>query len=217
MPKLITISGLAGAGKSTAAALLAKHLRRHKKTAFVVNFGDFPKQAVADFFQVPVEDLFGKNQKKNKARSFLIAYAQGIKNFSGADYWAKMMIEKINSIKDVDFIIIPDLRFQEELLTLSTFNGPISMMVVRRGAILPVNEDWLILGYHKGYLEGNQLYQYFNLNKENNPMAFMQDESFDKVLINEYQATMESQIQDFINSNLLQNAKNNVFRAGQSI
>ena len=202
---IITISGLAGAGKDTTAGYIQDHLSVLKKKSVVLSLGDFPKMAVADFFKVRVEALFGRRASpgaKNKARHFLIAYAEGIKNFSGADYWARMMVDKINELKDIEYIIIPDLRFQEELLLIDKIEADLVMAVVRRDAILPVDEDWLILGYHKGYLEGNQMYQYHNLKPELNPMAYIVDSSFDYVFDNNRNDLSSNQIEQFIKTKI---------------
>lgn len=200
-PTIITISGLAGAGKSTLASLMQKRLESLGKKAVILNFGDFPKMAVAEFFNVPVEELFGTHTstaKKNKARHFLIAYAQGIKNFSGADYWAKMMVEKIQTLSDHDFIIIGDLRFQEELNALNELPGELKITLVERLDVIPREFDWLILGYYKGFLEANQLYQYHNIKSEDNPMAFMRNDSFDYVFKNTTEGALFSKCMTYL-------------------
>jgi hypothetical protein len=208
MPTLITLSGLAGAGKSSVAQLIKSYLSVIGVTSAVFEFGDFPKQSMANLLNKSVEDLYGTVELKNKNRAHLIHYAQMMKFFCGNDVWAKQLLNKINGLHDLDVIIVPDLRFPEELHVLNGFNGKMYNASIWREEVIPFQHKWLKEGYENNLLTGNQLYQYHNIDKELNPMAWEHSNSFDWTIYNDAtRIELHNQIENFINEKLIINGK----------
>jgi len=178
MATLITMSGLAGAGKDRTAYFLAKEFKDKGYRTGTFSIADTPKLELANLLSRSVEDMFGTDLEKNKNRPMLIQYAEMMKTFCGKDIWAKRLLAKINPMVELDFIFITDLRFHEEMSVFDEFNGDVIYNYVTRERVLPSDPEWLTQGYHKGLLEEFQLYQYYNIDPKKNPLAYEGREVF---------------------------------------
>jgi len=112
---IIGFSGLAGAGKTTAANYFVE--QGFKKDAYA----RVMKQAVSQLFSIPIEKLLGDAEQKNQVDLFWgLSYRQILQRFAteacrhtfGDDFWEKVMW---SHHRNMDYnLVIDDVRFPNE-------------------------------------------------------------------------------------------------------
>jgi GTPase SAR1 family protein len=130
---IIGFSGLAGAGKTTAANYFVK--RGFKKDAYA----RVMKQAVSHLFSIPMEKLLGNAEQKNQVDLFWgLSYRQILQRFGteacrhtfGDDFWEKVMW---SNHRDMDYdLVIDDVRFPNEAEAILK-RGGIVIDIIRPG------------------------------------------------------------------------------------
>jgi len=123
--KVILVTGKAGSGKDTTAVLLKEMLECQDKKVEILHFADELKKYVADMLKISVEEL--EELKRNKENVYwyggnvsirwLLQYIGMLfREQVDEKYWVDKILEKLWDLEyDIDYVIIPDLRFKNEL------------------------------------------------------------------------------------------------------
>ena len=124
--KLILISGKAGHGKDT----LAKHLKliyeTTEKKVLITHYGDLLKYICKQFFG-------WDGNKDEKGRTLLQYVGTDVIRKQKPDYWVQFVADMLTFFPDQwDYVIIPDVRFPNEIEGLAGFN-PYHIRIVRPG------------------------------------------------------------------------------------
>jgi GTPase SAR1 family protein len=130
---IIGFSGLAGAGKTTAANYFVEQGFRKDAYARVM------KQVVSQLFSIPIEKLLGDAEQKNQVDLFWgLSYRQILQRFGteacrntfGDDFWEKVMW---SHHRNMDYnLVIDDVRFPNEAEAILR-KGGIMIEIVRPG------------------------------------------------------------------------------------
>lgn len=110
--KVICISGKAGHGKDTAAKYLKEQLELGENQVLIAHFGDLVKFVCKTYF-----DWDGV--KNEDGRELLQTIGTDIVRAEEPTYWVDFVADMLGFFEQAwDYVIIPDLRFQNELETL---------------------------------------------------------------------------------------------------
>jgi len=130
---IIGFSGLAGAGKTTAANYFVEQGFRKDAYARVM------KQVVSQLFSIPMEKLLGNAEQKNQVDLFWgLSYRQILQRFGteacrhtfGDDFWERVMWF---THKNMGYdLVIDDVRFPNEAEAILKRNG-IMIEIIRPG------------------------------------------------------------------------------------
>lgn len=119
--------GYSGHGKTTAAQYVYEQCLKYGKT-LLLGFGDFVKDEVAEKYNIPRTLCDTQDGKRaivhsslgpKSVREYLIHHSFEQKQKYGQDYYAKKVIEKIETESPL-VVILHDLRFPTELATLQS-------------------------------------------------------------------------------------------------
>lgn len=107
--EVITISGYAGSGKDTAGLMIAESLKNQGKRVLITHYADLVKYICKNFF--------GWNgQKDENGRDLLQFVGTDVVRARDSDYWVNFIIDILSFFEwQWDWVIIPDLRFPNEL------------------------------------------------------------------------------------------------------
>lgn len=120
MTKVICFTGLQGSGKSTTAKELARALRKLGQHVVLQPLAKPVKELANQYFDLT----------KYEDRLKLEDFAEELKFMFGADIYAKYLCESVT--KSTDYLIIPDLRFVEEINCINDyFNNVIVIEVAK--------------------------------------------------------------------------------------
>ena len=106
----ILLSGKIGCGKTTF-GLLAKQC--FPEQINVCHFADKAKELFCKKYDYDFNRILNDREYKESLRNELIKFAQDEKTIYGKDVWAKILVQ--GTMNNNGIIIIPDLRFYEEL------------------------------------------------------------------------------------------------------
>lgn len=110
--KVICISGKAGHGKDTAARCLKEQLELGENRVLITHFGDLVKYICKTF-------LGWDGEKNEGGRLMLQTVGTDIVRSESPDFWVNFIADILNFFKfEWDYVIIPDLRFENELKTM---------------------------------------------------------------------------------------------------
>lgn len=106
--KLVLISGKAQSGKDTLANLMKGCLENMDKKVLIIHYADYLKYICKQFY--------GWNGVKDeKGRSLLQNFGNTVRE-KNANFWVDTLINFVDIVKDdFDFIIVPDVRYLNEL------------------------------------------------------------------------------------------------------
>jgi len=119
---IILISGKAGVGKTTVANTFAKVLQENKKSFLVVSFAGKVKEIA--------RDCFGWNGKKDEKGRKLLQNIGNTGRQYDPDIWAKYVVNNFILMESIDFFIIDDWRFSNELEYLKEFSKVVTIQIV---------------------------------------------------------------------------------------
>jgi hypothetical protein len=124
--KLILISGKAGHGKDTLARYMKEILVSKNKNVLVTHYGDLLKYIC--------KQLFGwDGNKDEKGRTLLQYVGTDVIRKQKPDYWVQFVADMLAFFpNEWDYVIIPDVRFPNEIEGLAGFN-PYHIRIVRPG------------------------------------------------------------------------------------
>ena len=137
---IIIITGLIGSGKTT----LTNELVKKYSTIGEVNvlkFADNARKLLEVIFNIDLSNEIDYELWKTNNRQYLINLGQGAKKLFGEYFWVDLLCKEIdtiyckyasNSLREVcepgtHTIIIPDLRFQEEVIGLFNYLKELSI------------------------------------------------------------------------------------------
>lgn len=136
MRNFICISGKAQHGKDTAATILSDELKKHGKSVLVIH--------QADLLKFICKTYFNWNGKKDDfGRTLLQRVGTDVIRKEKPDFWVDF-IEEVTSFFDGtwDWILVPDVRFQNELERLKTpTSNVIHIRVQRPNFVSPLSEE----------------------------------------------------------------------------
>jgi ABC-type oligopeptide transport system ATPase subunit len=174
--KAIVFIGLAGAGKSTCAKILADLIQSETGKVYpIYSFATNAKNDFCRYINKPYEEVFGSVQSKSKYREKIVAFAEGMKVLISPDVWARTLVKQIKSAPS-DFII-DDARFNVEPETLVELTTDIVYIKVERDCVVPkATADWYRSGSRNNALTLEQKYQMANITGPNE-LAYSQSVS----------------------------------------
>jgi hypothetical protein len=124
--KVILISGKAGHGKDTLAGYMKKFMEMRGKKVLIIHYGDLLKYIC--------KSLFGWDGKKDEKGRTLLQYV-GTERVRALypDYWVHFVKIMLDIFHDEwDYVLIPDVRFPNEIKGMASFD-PYIIRVVRPG------------------------------------------------------------------------------------
>jgi hypothetical protein len=110
--KIICISGLAQHGKDTAASIMKHRFESEGKRCLVFHY--------ADYLKFIAEKYFGWNGAKDETgRQLLQQLGTNKARKRNPNIWVEVCVEFIKAFgEDYDYILIPDCRFENEIVVL---------------------------------------------------------------------------------------------------
>ena len=110
--RVIAISGKAGSGKDTSAVIMADILRESGKQVLITHYADLLKYICRQFF--------GWDGNKDEAGRHLLQYVgTDVIRKVDPDFWVGFLRDILFFFEDKwDYVLIPDLRFPNELSVL---------------------------------------------------------------------------------------------------
>ena len=130
LPKLIGVTGFKRSGKDTFAQVLVEEAGYTR-----LAFADALKEEVAGFLGIPTKEL---EHDKEKWREVLQRHGCAMREMD-LEYWIVMIEEKIY-LDDVQYVVVSDVRFQNEANWIWKNNGVIVRMV--RDGIYSADPSW---------------------------------------------------------------------------
>lgn len=124
--KIIAISGQMGSGKDVIAEALKKSLEARGQRVRIVHFGDLVKFSCKLFWDWDgVKDEYGRKLLQKVGTDI-------VRDKYDRYYWSRYVCNMLEFSKDMwDVAIIPDLRFDNEMLKLGWTFGPGNVKHVR--------------------------------------------------------------------------------------
>ena len=126
--KIIGITGYDRCGKDTLANMLSNKLSNYGKVV-IFPLARALKHYVSDILDIDMDTL--ENMKNNEEyvcignrritmRDTLILFSQNMKKYIDKNVWSIILLNNID--KDIDYLIIPDIRYKEEELYLRKYD-----------------------------------------------------------------------------------------------
>ena len=134
VPIIIGFVGAMGAGKDTAAGFMKELAEESQVKTEIQNFATALKTEVSEM----ISGLTGRNNEtvlkemydrktKEKWRPLLQWYGTNFRRAEDPDYWVKQL--KLAIRPDIDLLLIPDVRFDNEVGLVREFKGHIVRIV----------------------------------------------------------------------------------------
>lgn len=129
---LIGVTGRVGEGKTT----IAKYLKDRYDFS-ILSFSTPAKRAVAGLFGIPMAHLLDAKLKekivpewnKTARRILQIFGTECMRNHFGLDFWVKLMEKELTWKKAKSYIVIDDVRFQNEFDLIYKHNGKMIQVI----------------------------------------------------------------------------------------
>ena len=123
--RVILISGSARFGKDSAAFMMKELLEKQKKKVLIIHY--------ADNLKLFAKNYFGwSGQKDQKGRELLQWLGTDVVRENYEDTWVDMIIALLKGIKTLyDYVIIPDVRFPNEIDKMCDNFNCITVRVIR--------------------------------------------------------------------------------------
>lgn len=148
--KVIMISGKAESGKNFVADIMRQKLDENGNKVLTVAFGDYVKFLCSTYFG-------WDGKKDNKGRELLQHIGTGVFRRYNEDYFANRVVDLIKATGEWDYVIIPDLRFENELHIIHSNFDAVAVRVERSGfdstltAAQKLNQSEIELDNHPGF------------------------------------------------------------------
>ena len=136
LPRMIGITGHAGAGKNTVAEMLQDIIVNSEEGEFyhLLGFADPLKKGCSHLFGIPLDDFYDKDKKEivhpvyNVTPRQILQYVgtEIFREHFGRDFWIKRtLVELTNAFANEESVrvIFPDVRFQEEVEWIASEQG----------------------------------------------------------------------------------------------
>lgn len=109
--KIINISGKAQHGKDTTALILKDKLELKNKKVLITHYADLVKYVCKQYFN-------WDGQKNEKGRTILQYIGTDVVRIKKPNYWVDFIQGFVEMFQDdFDYVLIPDCRFSNEILT----------------------------------------------------------------------------------------------------
>ena len=113
--KLILINGPAGHGKDTLGDLINRNFQKREKQGKIFHFADYLKYSCTKYLN------WDGNKSNPQGRSVLQSVGEKMRK-TYSNFWADTLSKLIKGIfNDLDYIIIPDLRYVNEAETIYNY------------------------------------------------------------------------------------------------
>lgn len=134
--KVICISGKAGHGKDTAAQFLKEQLELGENRVLVAHYGDLVKYVCKTFFD-------WNGVKDEAGRELLQTIGTDIVRAEDPDYWVRFIADMLRFFGTlVDYVLIPDTRFYDEIEYLIKSGFDVThMRIIRDGYVSDMPEE----------------------------------------------------------------------------
>lgn len=134
--KVICISGKAGHGKDTAAQFLKEQLELGENRVLVAHYGDLVKYVCKTFFD-------WNGVKDEAGRELLQTIGTDIVRAEDPDYWVRFIADMLRFFGTlVDYVLIPDTRFYDEIEYLIKSGFDVAhMRIIRDGYVSDMPEE----------------------------------------------------------------------------
>ena len=132
LSKVIGITGKAGAGKDTVAAIIKAYLHAYGHKAKRYSFADPLKRGCAELFGIPVEEFYDRDLKDTphpvwgvSRRSLLIMVGTDhLRDQFDQEIWIKRANQELSKNESSNtFTIVPDVRFDNEAHFVTDVGG----------------------------------------------------------------------------------------------
>ena len=124
--KVIMISGKAESGKNFVADVMRRKLEDDGNKVLAVAFGDYVKFLCSTYFG-------WDGKKDDKGRCLLQHIGTGVFRQYDEDFFANRVVDLIKATGGWDYVIIPDLRFENELHIIHSNFDAVAIRVERSG------------------------------------------------------------------------------------
>lgn len=124
-PRIICIGGHARNGKDTIAIFLKDKYEAQGKKVLHINLGNYVKFVASSYFN-------WNGEKDEIGRTILQQVGTEIVRSKNPDFWVNTVIEFIKVFDDFDYIIIPDVRFSNEITKLIDENYDVTSIRVTK-------------------------------------------------------------------------------------
>lgn len=123
--EIIAIGGKARHGKTTSANILKEIIENDSKSAVVLNYAGYLKYICKTYYNWNGEkDIIG--------RTLLQSVGDNIRNKYGNDFWVNKLLNDIKIFcSDIDYVIIDDCRYKNEILIPSSMFKTYSLYINR--------------------------------------------------------------------------------------
>lgn len=122
--KVIMISGKAESGKDLVCDVMKNELERLGKNVLVIRFADYLKFICQQY-------LCWNGKKDEKGRTLLQHIGTGVFRQYDEDYWANRVVDVLKILDCWDYVLIPDLRFENELHAIHANFDAVAIRVER--------------------------------------------------------------------------------------
>jgi hypothetical protein len=123
--KIILISAKARCGKDTAAEILEVILKRENKRVLIIHYADFLKNFCKEHFGYISKEI-------GNGREILQHFGTDVVRKNYQDTWVDMMVALLKGIQsEYDYIIIPDVRFPNEIEKIQNVFNTVVLRIVR--------------------------------------------------------------------------------------
>lgn len=110
--RIFCICGKARSGKDTIASIIKKNLQKKGHSVLIAHYADLVKYICKAFFD-------WNGEKDVNGRTLLQYVGTDIVRSQNQDYWVNFIVDILKFFKNKwEYIIIPDLRFKNELTTM---------------------------------------------------------------------------------------------------
>ena len=124
--KVVMISGKAESGKNFVADVMRRKLEDDGNKVLAVAFGDYVKFLCSTYFG-------WDGKKDDKGRYLLQHIGTGVFRQYDEDFFANRVVDLIKATGGWDYVIIPDLRFENELHIIHSNFDAVAIRVERNG------------------------------------------------------------------------------------
>ncbi len=170
-PRIVAVSGKAGAGKDTFADMLVKRLKEDGKTVYKIAYADLLKYIAIKYYS-------WDGAKDEKGRSLLQHIGTTVRS-QNINYWVEEVERMVRCVfTDADYIVISDARYLNEINHWRFFNYPLlTINIVRPGLVSTLTPE------QQAHPSENELNDFrFNVTITNTDLADLEAEADDLVI-----------------------------------
>ena len=131
---VICISGKAQHGKDTSAMLMKREFELHGYSVLITHYGDVLKYICKEFFG-------WDGVKDDTGRQLLQTVGTNKIRYRNPDFFVNFLRDVLVAADDLDFVLIPDARFPNEVRTMQDAFRATHVRIERQNFISPLTEE----------------------------------------------------------------------------